>query len=200
MSTFIAGIGMLGPSRASIVSAVQPALTPVIGLAVFGDSLGPLQLLGGALVVASVVIIEAGRRAPESLLSLLPRRERRMLTKGAVAFDVPAGRRLVHEGALPGPFFLIERGRARVTRDARPVAHLGPGDCFGELALLRGGARTASVEAATDMRVRVVSRPEFTRAIATLPTLARLVHRLAHERLVIAPQPNRSCTPSTLWS
>jgi drug/metabolite transporter (DMT)-like permease len=62
MSTFIVGIGLLGPARASIVSAVQPAFTAVVGLAVFGDRMGPSQLVGGAMVIASVVILEAGRR------------------------------------------------------------------------------------------------------------------------------------------
>jgi drug/metabolite transporter (DMT)-like permease len=43
MGTFVAGIRTLGPSRASIVSAVQPALTPVLGFLVFADRLGPAR-------------------------------------------------------------------------------------------------------------------------------------------------------------
>jgi drug/metabolite transporter (DMT)-like permease len=75
MSTFVAGIGRLGASRASIVSAVQPALTPLVGFAVFADRLGPPQVLGGVLVVAGVVILEA-RCSASSLLSWLPTRKR----------------------------------------------------------------------------------------------------------------------------
>ena len=58
MTTFIAGVRHLGPSRASIVSAVQPALTPLVGFAVLADRLGIAQMLGGALVVLGVVVLE----------------------------------------------------------------------------------------------------------------------------------------------
>ena len=150
MSTFVAGIQRLGPSRASIVSAVQPALTPVLGFLVFADRLGPEQLLGGALIVAAVAAVESGGGS----LEWLPRRERRRLTRLSDTIEVAAGSRLVRQGAEPDAFFLIESGRARVERDERHVADLDAGDFFGELALLRRGRRTASVVAATDMRVR----------------------------------------------
>ena len=74
-------------------------------------------------------------------------------------------------------------------RDARHLADLGAGDFFGELALLRDGPRTASVVAATDMRVRVVSRQEFGRSMRRLPTLARSVRDAALARLVPSPAP-----------
>jgi drug/metabolite transporter (DMT)-like permease len=186
MSTFVAGIARLGPSRASIVSAVQPALTPLVGFAVFADRLGPAQALGGALVVAGVVILEAGGRSPV-VLSWLPRLERWRLARSTGALDVPAGRRLVREGTPAEAFFLIEGGRASVKRRGDHVADLGAGDFFGEVALLRGGARTASVVAATDMRVRVIERGEFGPAMRRLPTLARSVRDAASERLVPPP-------------
>jgi drug/metabolite transporter (DMT)-like permease len=184
MTTFVAGIGRLGPSRASIVSAVQPALTPVVGLLVFGDVLGPGQVLGGALVVAGVVILEGGARSAgaRTWLAWLPRRERR-LVRGMSPLDIPAGGMVMQQGGPAGDFFLIERGRATVTRDGREVAELGPGGFFGEIALLEGGPRTASVEAATDLRIRVMSRPDFARAMRSLPTLARVVRDAASERL-----------------
>jgi drug/metabolite transporter (DMT)-like permease len=191
MSTFVAGIGRLGASRASIVSAVQPALTPLLGFVVFADRLGPEQMLGGALVVAAVVTLEA-RGRPTGLFSRLgwlPWRERWALARVTHVIDVPAGSRLVHQGAAPDSFFLIERGRASVKRDDREVADLGVGDFFGELALLEGGARTASVVAATEMRVRVMERRSFGRAMRRLPTLAGFVRDVAAERLVAVPRP-----------
>jgi drug/metabolite transporter (DMT)-like permease len=186
MGTFIAGISRLGPSRASIVSAVQPAFTPVLGFAVFADRLGPAQVLGGALVIAGVVILESGR-SPSELFSRLPRRERWKLARAAAAFEVPAGARLVREGAPADGLYLIEAGRAGVEREDRRVAELGAGDVFGELALLQGGPRTASVVAETDMRVRVIPGRDFGQAMRRLPTLAGLVRDAAVQRMVPAP-------------
>jgi drug/metabolite transporter (DMT)-like permease len=189
MSTFVAGISFLGPSRASIVSAVQPALTPVLGFAAFGDRLGPAQMLGGGLVVGGVVALEArgGAFGSRSRLSWLPRRERRALTRVAVAMDVPAGERLVRQGTPADAFYLIERGRASVTQDDDHIRDLDGGDFFGELALLRDGERTASVVAATEMRVKVIPRRDFGQAMREHPTLARSVTALAQERLGALP-------------
>jgi drug/metabolite transporter (DMT)-like permease len=181
MSTFVAGIGRLGASRASIVSAVQPGLTPVVGFAAFGDRLGPTQVLGGMLVVAGVVVLEARGMTPP-LFSWLPLRERWRLRRATVTIAVPAGARLVSQGAPANAFFLIESGSARVKRSAQHIDDLGAGDFFGEVALLRGGERTASVVAATDMRVRAISRHEFGASMSTLPTFARRVGAAAVAR------------------
>jgi drug/metabolite transporter (DMT)-like permease len=183
MSTFVAGIRRLGPARASVVSAIQPALTPVFGFLVFADRLGPAQLVGGALVVTAVVVLESGGRS-SAPLAWLPRRERWKLARMAEAMDVPAGRSVVRQGADADAFFLIERGRASVRRDDRHVADLHVGDFFGELALLGGGERTASVVASSDMRVRVIPCREFARALRRLPTLGRSVRDAAVERVV----------------
>jgi drug/metabolite transporter (DMT)-like permease len=63
IGAFLAGVRRLGPSRASIVSSVEPALTAGLGFAVFGDRLGPVQALGAGLVFASVPILELRARA-----------------------------------------------------------------------------------------------------------------------------------------
>jgi drug/metabolite transporter (DMT)-like permease len=189
MITFIAGVSRLGPSRASIVSAVQPALTPVLGFAVFSDRLGPAQVLGAVLVIAGVVILEA-RGVPFELrprIPWLPRRERRALARLAGAMEVPAGRQLLSQGSPADEFFLIERGRAGVERDDRHIADLGPGDFFGELGLLHGGTRTASVVAATDMSVRVIPQGGFAAAMRGVPTLARAIREVGPERLRSLP-------------
>ncbi|MBV9416711.1 MAG: DMT family transporter [Solirubrobacterales bacterium] len=63
VGAFLAGVQRLGPSRASIVSSVEPALTAAFGFAAFGDRLGPVQILGAGLVFASVPILELRRRS-----------------------------------------------------------------------------------------------------------------------------------------
>jgi CRP/FNR family transcriptional regulator, cyclic AMP receptor protein len=93
----------------------------------------------------------------------------------------------VREGANAGAFLMIECGRASLTRDERCIADLGPGQFFGEVALLGGGPRTASVVAATEMRVRVVPQREFAKAMQKLPTLARCVRAAATDRIAALP-------------
>jgi CRP-like cAMP-binding protein len=61
-----------------------------------------------------------------------------------------AGRELTSEGSGGVGFFVIESGEATVTIDGVERRTLGPGDYFGELALIDGGSRTATITAATD--------------------------------------------------
>lgn len=58
IGTFLAGIARLGAARASITSSIQPALTALLALLIFGDRLGPTQIVGGALVLGTIVILE----------------------------------------------------------------------------------------------------------------------------------------------
>jgi CRP-like cAMP-binding protein len=112
----------------------------------------------------------------------LPRRERWRLRRLSAPVEVPAGRSVVRQGGFADALFVIERGRATVVRNGSRIADLGPGDIFGEIALLRGGSPTASVVAETDLRVRVLPRVEVPRALRSLPTLARVARRLSRER------------------
>lgn len=61
---FFAGLGRVGPSRASIISTVEPLVTVSLAFLVFGERLGAAQLLGGALVLASVVLLQLGAIRP----------------------------------------------------------------------------------------------------------------------------------------
>lgn len=58
MTAFIAGVERLGPSRASIMSALDPFVAVTSAAVVFGDRLAPVQLLGGVLIVAAVVVLQ----------------------------------------------------------------------------------------------------------------------------------------------
>jgi drug/metabolite transporter (DMT)-like permease len=57
--TFVLGMARVGASTASIVSTVEPVVTVALAVALFGEALGPLQLLGGVLVLAAVVALQS---------------------------------------------------------------------------------------------------------------------------------------------
>jgi drug/metabolite transporter (DMT)-like permease len=63
VSLFFAGLKRVGPTTASILSTVEPVVTVVLAFVVFGELLGTLQLLGGALVLAAVLVLGSYRPA-----------------------------------------------------------------------------------------------------------------------------------------
>jgi drug/metabolite transporter (DMT)-like permease len=62
---FFGGLARVGPSRASMISTIEPLVTVALASVVFGEALSATQLLGGALVLASVVLLQTlGRNPP----------------------------------------------------------------------------------------------------------------------------------------
>jgi len=114
----------------------------------------------------------------------LTQQERSLLSRHSEEIDLAAGDAIVLQGETPNGFFVVREGTARVIRDGVEVAQLEAGSFFGELALLETGRRTASVVAATDMRVLVVSRTDFARLLAALPRVAGHVRAVAWRRLI----------------
>jgi CRP-like cAMP-binding protein len=116
------------------------------------------------------------------LFALVPRRERGNVTSWADEVDVPAGTTLARQGEFANEFFVILDGSAKVIRDGVHVATLGAGEFFGELGLLEGPARSASVVALTDMRLLVVAAREFRTMLHVAPGIAAEVRQAAAER------------------
>ncbi len=87
--------------------------------------------------------------------------------------EVAKGKVMVEEGRIGLEFFLIVSGRAAVTRNGKKVATLGPGDHFGEMALLDRHPRSASVVSETDMDLLVLSQRQFNGLLNSVPTIAR---------------------------
>lgn len=75
--------------------------------------------------------------------------------------SVPDGRVLCKEGDLGQEFFIILEGQVKVSTGGREVATLQPGEFFGELALLDGGGRNATVVADGPVRLLVLTHSEF---------------------------------------
>jgi CRP-like cAMP-binding protein len=85
------------------------------------------------------------------------------------------GTTLVREGEPGSEAFFIIGGSASVTIGDREIAVLGPGDHFGELALLDVAARQATVTALEPLEALVLGRREFATSIHSLPILAHRV-------------------------
>jgi CRP-like cAMP-binding protein len=86
--------------------------------------------------------------------------------------DVSPGIKLTGEGAAGYSFFVLREGGATVTIDGDEVRTLGPGDFFGELAILGDGRRTATVTTASPSQVLVLFGTEFRRLQHDYPELA----------------------------
>ncbi len=99
---------------------------------------------------------------------------------------VPAGSRVVSQGESPEFFYVIQSGRLQVFRETADgirtnLTELGPGAYFGEVALVTGQPRTASVETASEARLIKVSKEEFDRLLDQNPQLARhIINQLAN--------------------
>ena len=99
--------------------------------------------------------------------------------------EVDAGTKVVTVDTYGSGIYLIERGEAEVVAgNAMPPAEvLGPGDVFGEIALLLTGERTATVVARTPMRLRALADVEFDRIRSRVPGFERALRRLAAQRV-----------------
>jgi CRP-like cAMP-binding protein len=101
--------------------------------------------------------------------------------------EISPGGQLTSEGASGYQFFVVEAGQADVLVDGRRVGELGPGDFFGEVALLgEAGRRMAAVVAATPMRVAAMFGTEFRRLEAEAPEVIERLRAAMQERLRIA--------------
>ena len=95
------------------------------------------------------------------MLRTLPLPSVEQLARGLVPLDVPAGTAVFNQGDLGDRYFVVESGEVEVVGDGRLVATLGPGEGFGEIALLRRTRRTATVVARTDVRLRGLGSDHF---------------------------------------
>jgi len=124
-------------------------------------------------------VVGALRRVP--LLGGLSERELERFARDFTERTIRAGSSIVKGGDEKGVgFFVITDGEASVSLRGKEVAKLGPGDHFGEVAIMSNPVRTASVTATTDVRCFVTSFWEFRSFVKGNADLAwRLLERLA---------------------
>lgn len=118
-----------------------------------------------------------------AVFSELSKRELRALDKLMSSQQVAAGKELTRQGQPGREFMIISAGTARVEIDGETVAHLGPGDFLGELAIIAGTPRSATVTTTSDCQVQVLNRREFMSMLDESPALARKILVGAVKRL-----------------
>src|SRR5206468_3383915 len=124
-----------------------------------------------AEAVIAVEPLELLRRI--ELFTQLPEPVLERLAGGATPVSVAAGQVVVSRGEVGNHFYAIAAGKAAVELDGGATRELGPGDSFGEIALLRDVPRTASVQALEPLRLFALERDEFLTAVTGhAPTLA----------------------------
>jgi CRP-like cAMP-binding protein len=117
------------------------------------------------------------------LFSRCTKKELAAIASIADELDVPAGKELVTQGGSARDFCVIVEGAADVAIDGRRVNLLGEGDFFGEIALISGGPRTATVTATAPCRLLVLTDRDFGKLVREIPSVQSSVLRAVAERL-----------------
>lgn len=117
------------------------------------------------------------------LFGELTAKERKSVSRLMTTVTLKAGRDLMVEGSVGREFIIILEGEATVRRSGRIIARVGKGDFLGELAVIAGVPRTATVTADTEMSISVLNRREFSSLLDDQPKLARKVLVGAVKRL-----------------
>jgi MFS family permease len=109
------------------------------------------------------------------------------LAANLVPVHAHAGSVIIRQGEPGEHFYIIERGLVRVTVDGRPVRDEGPGESFGEIALLREVPRTASIEAVEGTELLALERRAFLEAVTGQPASHATAEAVVRERLTASP-------------
>jgi len=116
----------------------------------------------------------------------LTKRQLKKLTANAEVVDYMAGASVEKEGDIGDSFFVMLTGQAKVTVKGRTVNRSLPGDHFGEISLLDGGPRTATVVTETPVTMLMLTRGQFRKtvsddpdlAVSLMESLARMIRRV----------------------
>ena len=104
------------------------------------------------------------------------------VARQADEIDVEAGKRLVSAGRFGYEFFVIENGTCEVVRGDEHLADLGPGDFFGEMAILGDTVRNADVVASSAMTAMVMTDSQFRHLARRMPDVADQIREKCRQR------------------
>ncbi|MDX6399714.1 MAG: hypothetical protein QOF27_320 [Gaiellaceae bacterium] len=125
--------------------------------------------------------IDLIKRVP--LFSRCTKKELAAIAGEADELVLPEGRTLSRQGASGSEFVVIVEGSAEVRKNGRKVNQLGAGDFLGEIALISGAARTATVTTTSATRILVLNDRGFRRLTKEIPSIHASVLKALSERL-----------------
>jgi CRP/FNR family cyclic AMP-dependent transcriptional regulator len=123
------------------------------------------------------------------LLALVPlfeglgRRHLKQITEHADEISYRPNERIVEAGQPGGSFYVVVQGEAKVVRGPKVVARIGPGEFFGEISLLDGGPRTATVVAETRVLAIRIFKSSFDKVLSQEPGVATKILTVVARRL-----------------
>jgi hypothetical protein len=165
------GAAMGATAVASIVaSGLVSAFGVRSSLVVVGAVLPALALASLATLRAIDRTVAAPRRELAFLEDIpmfapLPVVAKEHVASRLVHLELPAGTEVITQGAAGDRFYIVAGGELDVVKDGRRVVMRGPTDYFGEIALLRGVPRTATVTALSDVELYALDRDDFVAAV-----------------------------------
>jgi MFS family permease len=186
VETFGLGVGSL----------IVPVLVAIAG------ARGAVAIVGGLLVVVPLLTTPALHRIERAvpvldeeigvlrqvpLFAMLSAHVLEDLARALQRIELPAGETVIRESEPGSRYFVVVDGDLDVSVDGAHVREMGPGEGFGEIALLRDGVRTATVTAGSDVTLYALERAPFLEAV----TGSRQAERAAHDRVAELAPSNR---------
>jgi MFS family permease len=183
------GIITLGVAAGALVAPILIDRLGIRPALVLVGAVAPVGVLAGS---RALLILDRRVRVRDSdvallqqvpMLRVLPSVTIEQLAAGLTREELPAGGSVFEQGDDGEDFYVIETGHADVVGDGELIRRLGPGDGFGEIALLRGCRRTASVRATTALTICVLSRMVFITAMTGYAPSAHASEEVIAEHL-----------------
>jgi MFS family permease len=176
------GVGTIGVPVVIEIVGIRGALIAtgllLVGLTIL--SAGSLVRLKPAAPVSDEML-ERIRSVP--IFSPLSEAAVEYLAGAMTPVEQPAGSVILRQGDAGDRYYLVEKGEVEVSVDGRVASTLGPGEGFGEIALLRDVPRTAAVTAKTDVTLHALERDDFIAAVTDHPESAQAADAVIADRL-----------------
>lgn len=194
LARMFAGFEAILTLGVAVGSLVTPPVVKLVGVRpalVMVGLLAPLAVSAGRRALhridAEVRLRDADVATLRSIdmLGVLPLATIEQLAGALEHAELEPGQTAIRQHERGEHFYIVRSGRAEVLRDGRVVRILEPGECFGEIALLRDQPRTATVRATSDERLQVsrIRRSAYLSAVAGYPAAAAVGDDLVASRL-----------------